>query len=52
MAIPNIFPRNCHKLVITSNTPDEKDPATDFAVVPYTQGVTEPIKRILNSHNV
>ena len=38
----------------TSDTPDEdeKDPATDFAVIPYIQDVTEPIKRILNSHNV
>ena len=27
-------------------------PATGFAVIPYIQGVTEPIKRILNSHNV
>ena len=26
--------------------------ATGFAVIPYIQGVTEPIKRILNSHNV
>ncbi|RMX56505.1 hypothetical protein pdam_00023896, partial [Pocillopora damicornis] len=26
--------------------------ATGFSVIPYIQGVTEPIKRILNSHNV
>ena len=26
--------------------------ATGFAVIRYIQGVTEPIKRILNSHNV
>ena len=38
--------------VTTSNTPDEKEPATFFAVIPHIQGVTEPIKRILNSHNV
>ena len=38
--------------VTTSNTPDEKEPATYFAVIPHIQGVTEPIKRILNSHNV
>ena len=38
--------------VITSKTPDEKEPATGFAVIPYIHGVTEPIKRILNSHNV
>ena len=25
---------------------------TGFAVIPHIQGVTEPIKRILNSHNV
>ena len=42
------------KPVTSSDTPDEdeKDPATGFAVIPYIQGVTEPIKRILNSHNV
>ena len=47
-----IFLRNCLKPVTTSNTPDEKEPATGFAVTPHIQGVTEPIKRILNSHNV
>ena len=26
--------------------------ATSFAVIPYNQGVTGPIKRITNSHNV
>ena len=30
----------------------ERELATCFAVFPYIQGVTEPIKRILNSHNV
>ena len=25
---------------------------TGFAIIPYIQGVTEPIQRILNSHNV
>ena len=30
----------------------EREPATSFAVIPYIQGGTEPIKRILNSHNV
>ena len=44
--------RNCQKPVTTSSTPDEREPATGFAVIPYIQGVTEPIKRILNSHNV
>ena len=38
--------------VTTSNTPDEKEPATYFAVIPHIQGVTEPIKRILNGPNV
>ena len=38
--------------VTTSNTPYEKEPATGFAVIPYIHGVTEPIKRILNSYNV
>ena len=37
---------------VTSNTPDEKEPATGFAVIPYIYGVSEPMKRILNSHNV
>ena len=46
------FLRNCQKSVTTSNALDEREPATGFAVIPYIQGVTEPIKRILNSHNV
>ena len=46
------FLRICHKPVTTSSTPDEREPATGFAVIPYIQGVTEPIKRILSSHNV
>ena len=46
------FLRNCRRPVTTSSTPDEREPATGFAVIPYIQGVTEPIKRILNSHNV
>ena len=29
-----------------------REPATGFVVIPYIQGVTEPIKKILNSHNV
>ena len=44
------FLRNCQKPVTTSNALDEGEPATGFAVIPYFQGVTEPIKRILNSH--
>ncbi|XP_066017917.1 uncharacterized protein [Pocillopora verrucosa] len=43
---------NCQKPVTTSSTLDEREPATGFAVIPYIQGVMEPIKRILNSHNV
>ena len=46
------FLRNCQKPVTTSNALDEREPATSFAVIPYIQGVTEPIKRVLNSHNV
>ena len=46
------FLRNCQKPVTTSNSLDEREPATSFAVIPYIQGVTEPIKRVLNSHNV
>ena len=49
MAIPKLF---SVKPVATSSTPDEREPTTGFAFIPYTQGVTEPIKRILNSHNV
>ncbi|CAH3137290.1 unnamed protein product [Pocillopora meandrina] len=29
------FLRNCHKPLTTSNTPDEKEPATGFAVIPF-----------------
>ena len=46
------FLRNCQKPVTTGSTPDEREPATGFAVIPYIQGVMEPIKRILNSYNV
>ena len=46
------FLRNCQKPVTNSSALDEREPATGFAVIPYIQGVTEPIKRILNSHNV
>ena len=46
------FLRNCQKPVTNSNALDEREPATGFAVIPYIQGVTEPIKRILNGHNV
>ena len=31
---------------------DSHHPATGLPVIPYIQGVTEPIKRILNSHKV
>ena len=33
-------------------TPESHIKVNGFAVIPYLQGVTEPIKRILNSHNV
>ena len=46
------FLRNCQKPVTTSNALDERESATGFAVIPHIQGVTEPIKRILNSQNV
>ena len=51
MAIPKLFLRNCQKPVTTSNVPDEKEPATGFVAIAYIQGVTEPIKRILNGNN-
>ena len=41
------FFRNCQKPVTISDTFDERELATDFAVIPYIQGVTEPIRRIL-----
>ena len=44
--------RHCHKAVTTSSTRDKKEPATGCAAIPYIQGVTEPIQRILNSLNV
>ena len=46
------FLRNCHEPVTTNSTPDEREPATGVAVIPYIQGVTEPTKRILNGYNV
>ena len=46
------FLRNCQKPVTNSNALNGREPATGFAVIPYIQSVTEPIKRILNSHNV
>ena len=46
------FLRNCRKPVTTSGTPDERQPAIGFAVIPYIQGVTQPVMRILNTHNV
>ena len=45
------FLRNRQKPVTTSSTPDERELATGFAVIPYIQGITELIKRILHSHN-
>ena len=52
MAIQKPFSVTAKKPVTISNTFDERELATGFAVIPYIQGVTEPIKRILNSHNV
>ena len=45
------FLRNRQKPVTISSTPEERELATGFAVIPYIQAVTELIKRILNSHN-
>ncbi|CAH3112218.1 unnamed protein product, partial [Pocillopora meandrina] len=44
--------RHLSFLDLNVNALDEREPATGFAVIPYIQGVTEPIKRILNSYNV
>ena len=46
------FLRDGQKPVTTRNTLDEREPTAGFAAIPYIQGVTEPIKRILNCHNV
>ena len=46
------FLHNCQKPVTTISTPNERETVTGFAFIPYIQGVTEPIKRILNSYNV
>ena len=51
-AYTKTFLCNCQTPVTISSTPDEREPANSFAVIPYIQGVTEPIKRVLNSHNV
>ena len=45
------FLRYCQKPVTTSNTLDKKEPVTGFAVISHIHSVTEPIKRILKSHN-
>ena len=54
MTIQKPFFVTAKKPVTTSSTPDEREPATGFAVIiiPYIRGITEPIKRILSSHNV
>ena len=52
MAIQKPFSVTAKKPVTTSNALNEREPATGFAIIPSIQGVTEPIKRILNSHNV
>ena len=50
---PNTFLRNCLKPVTPSlNNSGDEVSATGFAVIPYIRGVTEPIKRVLSSHNV
>ena len=52
MAIQKPFSVTTKNPVTTSSTPDEREPATSFAVIPFIQGVTEPIKRIFKSNNV
>ena len=55
----NIY--NCHKFTVIAHHMEGlfetaknqlQLEATGFAVIPYIQGVTRPIKRVLNSHNV
>ncbi|RMX57089.1 hypothetical protein pdam_00008218 [Pocillopora damicornis] len=38
---------NCQKPITTSSTPNEKEPATGFAVIPYILDVTEPSRQFL-----
>ena len=50
---PKDFLQNCLKPVHSSRRTTENDSSMmGFAIVPYIHGVTEPIKRILCSHNV
>ena len=51
MAIPKLFSVTAENQLQSVGTPDEGEPAAGFAVLPDIQGVTEPIKRILNRHN-
>ena len=51
MAIPKLFSVTAENQLQSVGTPDEREPAAGFAVIPDIQGVTEPIKRILNRHN-
>ena len=52
MAIPKLFSVTAENQLQSVGTPDEREPAAGFAVIPDIQGVTEPIKTILNRHDV
>ena len=41
IAIEKPFSVTAKNQVTTSNTLDEREPATGFAVIPYVEGVTE-----------
>ena len=43
------FLRNCQKPVTTSSTPDEREPATGFAVIPYIQVLRNPSREFLTT---
>ena len=49
---PNDFLKKCLKSVTPPRKNSDENSMMGFAIVPYIQGITEPIKRILGSFNV
>ena len=49
---PNDFLEKCLKSVTPPRKNSDENSMMGFAIVPYIQGITEPIKRILGSFNV
>ena len=46
---PKTFLRNFNKPFTTSSTPDEREPATGFAVIPYIQVLRNPSREFLTT---